>query len=236
MINEFFKNINLPDFLMSEFDKENWYLILTKLKELLESNIDDIKNSNEDTLKAKGKVYIGNNCKIGEYVVIDGPVYIGDNVEIGPHCYIRPGSVILDNCVLGHASEIKNSIMMKGSKIMNHCFLGDSIIGEKARLGGHVETSNRRYDQGLISFSYKDTKLETGLDKLGLILGEGSRLGGGVLTAPGSMIGMNTFVSPSAFVSGYIPPFKYIKLKQDLEIVENTFKGELKHTKMFERT
>ena len=65
MINEFFKNINLPDFLMSEFDKENWYLILTKLKELLESNIDDIKNSNEDTLKAKGKVYIGNNCKIG---------------------------------------------------------------------------------------------------------------------------------------------------------------------------
>lgn len=237
MLHDFFKDILVPDFLKPEFEAEEWYLILDRLRDILDKNIPETKlESNDPTLKVRGKVYIAPNCKIGDYVVIDGPAYIDEGAEIGPHVYIRPGSVIGKNCVVAHASEVKNAVMMDGSKISNHVFLGDSIIGAKARLGGHCDTANRRFDQQPIEFSYKDFKIQTGLVKLGLILGEGSRLGGAVITAPGTMIGLNCFVSTKAFVSGYIPPNKFIKVEFETDMIDNRFAKELEHSPLFERT
>jgi hypothetical protein len=49
------------------------------------------------------------------------------------------------------------------------------------------------------------------------------------------MIGKNTFVSTMACIGGYIEPNKFLKFKTQYEILENNFKGELKHTYLFER-
>mgnify|MGYP000145781122 CR=1 FL=1 len=229
MLNDFFDRIKVPEFLKAEFAKIDWYLVISKLHDILDNNIKNTElNSISDSLKYSGKVYIGKNCKIGDYVVIEGPAYIGDNVEIGPHVEIRPGSVISNNCIVAHAAETKNCIMMEQSRISNHSFLGDSIIGYNSRLGGHSETTNRRFDQNEIYFSYKDRKLKTNLDKLGLILGEESRLGGNVVTAPGTMIGKKTFVSTGINVSGFIPPNKFLKAKIEYEIKDNLFQEYLK--------
>ena len=222
MISDFFNQILVPDFLKTEFENDNWYLVIGNLKKILEEKISESSlNSNEQTLITSGKVYIGKNCKISPYVVIEGPVYIDDEVEIGPHANIRPGSVISKGCSIGHAAEVKNSIMMERSRVANHTFLGDSIIGVEARLGGHTETANRRFDQKPIEFTYNDSKLQTGLDKLGIILGERSRLGGGVMSSPGTMVGKNSLIGTLAFVSGYIPPNKYLKVKHENIIVDN---------------
>ncbi len=226
MWQDLFEEIITVDFLKSYFDKEDWYLITRDLKNLLEENIQDPVESIENGI-IKGLVHIGNNISIGAYVVIEGPVFIGDNVEIGSHAHIRPGSVIGNNCVVGYTAGIKNSLMMDGSKISNHAFIGDSILGPKARVGGHAETGNRRFDQGEIPWSFEEGKVDTGLDKLGAILGEGSRLGGSVITAPGTVVGKNTFVSAGADVYGYIPPNKFVKSKTELEIRENNFSGTL---------
>jgi len=236
MTGDFFDNILVPDFLKEEFFKDNWYLVLTRLKEILDQEIPEtVLGSTGKNLSINGKAYIGKNCVIGENVVIDGPVYIADDVEIGPGAYLRTGSVISKGCSVGHAAEVKNSVMMEGAKVANHVFCGDSIIGAKARLGGHCETANRRFDQSEVEFIYKEQRLFTGMDKLGCILGEGSRLGGGVFTSPGTMIGKGTFVLTMAQVSGYIPPHKFVKPEQNLKITENNFSGDLKASKLFER-
>jgi len=237
MLEDFFSNIQVPEFLNSEFKKDDWYMLIANLRNILKKEISEnsIKSKISDKVVLNGNVFVGENTVIGEFVVIDGPVYIGNNVEIGPGVYIRPGTVICDDVSIGHASEIKNSIMMPGSKLANHVLLADSIIGKKARLAGHCETANRRFDQGEIDFIYKNSKLNTGLDKLGMILGDGSRLGGGVFTFPGTMIGMNTFVSTMACVGGYIEPNKFIKFKGQYETLDNNFKGELKQSYLFER-
>ena len=170
MLDDFFTKFAVPKFLLKEFKKDDWYMVIGNLREILNEQIKENEiQSMGKNLSINGKVYIGKNCTIGENVVIDGPAYIDDEVEIGPGVYIRPGSVIGKTCSIGHGGEVKNAIMMDGSKIANHCFLGDSIIGINARLGGHSETSNRRFDQGEIYFAYKEHKLVTGLDKLGLI-------------------------------------------------------------------
>ena len=236
MLETFFTRVAVPEFLKPEFAKDDWYLVIAKLKGILEKQINQTElRSSGKNLSVNGKVYIGSDCVIGENVVIDGPVYIGEQVEIGPGAYIRPGSVIGDKCSIGHAAEVKNAVMMEGSKVANHCFLGDSIIGANARLGGHCETANRHFVQSPIEFCYEDIKLATGLDKLGMILGENSRLGGGVFTAPGSMIGMKTFVGTMSAISGFIPAGQFVKTDFALKIVPNNFNGELKHTELFER-
>ena len=235
-LQDFFTQIQAPKFIVKYFEQPDWYLLVGKFKEILQHELTKtVSHSKNETLKVYGKIYLGKNCRIGDYVVIEGPAYIGDNVEIGPGAYIRPGSIISNDCVVGHAAEIKNSLLMAGAKTSNHNFVGDSIVGAKARFGGHCETTNRRFDQQPIFISYKNEKLATGLDKYGLILGQEARLGGSVLTAPGTTIGKRTFVSTGLSIGGFIPAGKFVKVKQELLLTDNNFQGELHNrSRLFE--
>lgn len=226
MWDDLFNEIKTFSFIASYFEQDDWYLLTKNLKTIIEENISE-KTTEIDNGKISGNVYIGKNVSIGPFVVIEGPVFIGDNVEIGAHAHIRPGSVIGNNCVVGYTAGIKNSLMMDGAKIANHAFIGDSILGAKARIGGHSETGNRRFDQGEITWSFAKGKVATGLDKLGAIIGEQSRIGGGVVTAPGTVVGKNTFVASGADISGYISPSKFVKVKTDLDIRDNIFRDQL---------
>ena len=162
MIERFFGTILVPEFLKGAFEEDDWYLVIGRLKEYLSEHITSQTEPYEnEKLSISGTVSIGKNCAIGSFVVIDGPVIIGDDVEIGPGAFIRPGSVIGNGCVVGHAAEVKNAIMMDGSKLSNHVFCGDSILGAKARMGGHCESTNRRFDQGEVEFSFEKRKLKT---------------------------------------------------------------------------
>ncbi len=218
--------VEAPDFIKKEFEAEDWYMIVSKLKKLISENIKP-NNPVIDNVIIKGDVFIGVNCIIGSYVVIEGPVYIGNNVEIGSHAHIRAGSIISDNCVVGYTAGTKNSLMMSGAKIANHTFLGDSIMCPRSRLGGHAETANRRFDQGEIAWNFMDGPKSTGLDKLGSIIGEDSRIAGGVMVSPGTVIGKNTFISSGANVSGYIPEGKFVKTNTQIELRDNNFRGTL---------
>lgn len=223
---DLFIEIKTVSFLEDYFRGEKWYLVTRDLKDILNTNINGQNKKVENTI-ITGNVFIGENTIIGPYSVIEGPAYIGDNVEIGANVHIRSGSVVGNGCVVGYGAGVKNSIMMDNSKISNHSFIGDSILGVKSRVGGHSETGNRRFDQGEIFWNFESGKVETGLDKLGLILGEGSRIGGSVITAPGTVIGRNTFVVSGASISGYIPANKFVRTKIELDIRDNNFDKEL---------
>jgi NDP-sugar pyrophosphorylase family protein len=232
----FFNEILVADFLKPYFEKEDWYLLPGKIKDILKENIKETEiNSEIGNLIYHGNVYIGKNCVIGDNVVLDGPVYIGDNVEIATGAYIRAGSYIGNGCAIGHAAEIKAAIIMDKAKVANHCFCGDSIMGSKARMGGHSETANRKFDQTLISLNIDGNVFETNLDKYGAVIGEGSRLGGGVFTSPGTTIGMNTFISTLVQISGYVPSNKFVKMSSIPVIKDNSFSGELNNkSKIYE--
>ena len=88
-ITEFFNDIAVPEFLKPEFKKNDWPLLVGRLKEIIIANIKESSvPSRNKTLITHGLVYIGKNCVFGDYVVIEGPVYIADNVEISSHAFI----------------------------------------------------------------------------------------------------------------------------------------------------
>ncbi len=161
-------------------------------------NLGDIENN----VVIKGAVTIGERTIVrsGSYIV--GPVIIGSNCDIGPNCYIRPSTSIGDNCHIGSAVEVKNSIIMKGSKIPHQNYVGDSVIGEECNLGAGTKIANLRLDKENIFINGKNTKRR----KLGAIIGDRVETGINSCINIGCMIGSNTKIGPGALCSGVIAP------------------------------
>jgi bifunctional UDP-N-acetylglucosamine pyrophosphorylase/glucosamine-1-phosphate N-acetyltransferase len=156
----------------------------------------------EENVVLKGTVSIGKDTIIRSGAYIVGPVIIGEGCEVGPNCYIRPCSAIGDGCHIGAAVEVKNSIIMRGSKLPHHNYVGDSIIGEGCNFGAGTKIANLRLDKGNIQVA----GIDTGRRKLGAIIGDRVETGINASINVGSMIGNNTFVGPGTLVSGVVLP------------------------------
>lgn len=156
----------------------------------------------EDNVFIKGAISIGHNTIVrsGSYIV--GPVIIGRDCDLGPNCYIRPYTSIGDGCHIGAAVEVKNSIIMKNTKIPHHNYVGDSVIGESCNFGSGTKIANLRLDKKDIIVAGVDSKRR----KLGAIIGDGVETGINASINAGSVIGHNTVIGPGAIASGVISP------------------------------
>ncbi len=158
------------------------------------------KGELEENVWIKGKVSIGEGTLIKSGSYIEGPVSIGNNCEIGPNSYIRANTAIGDNCHVGNAVEIKNSIIMDGTKIPHLSYVGDSVIGSRCNLGAGTEIANLRFDDAPV----KAKGVDTGRRKFGAIISDGVKMGVNACIDAGTIIGNNTVIGPGAFASGYI--------------------------------
>jgi UDP-N-acetylglucosamine diphosphorylase/glucosamine-1-phosphate N-acetyltransferase len=156
----------------------------------------------EENVVLKGAVAIGKNTVIKSGVYIVGPVIIGEGCEIGPSCYIRPHTSVGDGCHIGASVEVKNSVIMRGSKIPHQNYIGDSVIGEQCNLGAGTKIANLRLDKKSIQVA----GIDTGRSKLGAIIGDHVETGINACINVGCMIGNNTFIGPGARASGVILP------------------------------
>ena len=156
----------------------------------------------EEHAVIKGAVSIGKNTVVrsGSYIV--GPVAIGQDCDIGPNCYIRPSTSIGDGCHIGSAVEVKNSIIMRGSKLPHHNYVGDSIIGEQCNFGAGTKVANLRLDKQDVWVG----GINTGRRKLGAIVGDRVETGINASINVGSIIGNNTLIGPGTVASGIILP------------------------------
>ena len=156
----------------------------------------------EKNVVLNGFVSVGKGTVIKSGAYIEGPVIIGENCQIGPNCYIRPSTAIGDGCHIGAAVEVKNSIIMKNSKIPHLNYVGDSVIGEDCNLGAGTKIANLRLDKSGISVGGIDTHRR----KLGAIIGDGVETGINVSINVGTIIGEKSFIGPGALAHGVIKP------------------------------
>ena len=151
-------------------------------------------------------IYIGAGSLIEAGALIKGPAIIGDHVEIRQGAYIRGNCIIGDNCVIGHATEIKNSIMLNGSKAAHFAYVGDSILGNNVNLGAGTRLANIYLRNIKIIIMTKEKKYRTDLDKLGAIMGDGTQTGCNCVCNPGTLVGKSSLIFPGVTVAAKTYP------------------------------
>lgn len=151
-----------------------------------------------------GRICIQENVVIAKHVQIEGPCFIGKGSIIRPGAYIRGGCFIGQNCVIGAGSEVKHSILLDGVHLAHHNYVGDSIIGNNVNLSSAVTCANLRLDRAKIKLRFEGQKIETGMNKLGAIIGDDAFLGCHVLCNPGSVIAKKAKILPKTIVSGFV--------------------------------
>ncbi|MFP3871720.1 MAG: bifunctional sugar-1-phosphate nucleotidylyltransferase/acetyltransferase [Candidatus Aenigmatarchaeota archaeon] len=160
----------------------------------------------ENNVHLEGNVHICKNAEVKEGAYIKGPVYIGEDAEIGPNCYIRPSTHIAEGCKVGGASEVKNSIVMEGTQIPHHNYVGDSVIGRNCNFGSGTKVANLRLDDKNIVVVHRDEKIDTGRRKLGVVMGDDVKTGVNSMMNPGTIIWSGCFIGPGALAQSEIGP------------------------------
>ena len=141
---------------------------------------------------------IGKNTVVKPGTCIEGPCIIGNNCRIGPHAYIRGATSIGDDCHIGHCTEIKNSIVMAGTKIPHFNYIGDSIVGSGCNFGAGTKIANLRHDHAAVRVGGKDTRHT----KFGAVIGDNVRFGINCSVNVGSVIGSNATFAPNTYIDG----------------------------------
>jgi bifunctional UDP-N-acetylglucosamine pyrophosphorylase/glucosamine-1-phosphate N-acetyltransferase len=145
----------------------------------------------------------GSVVKAGSY--LEGPVHVGKRCQVGPNAYLRPYSSLGDDVKVGAGCEIKNSIVMKNTRIPHLSYVGDSILGESCSLGAGTITANLRFDEAEIKSKLRGSWVDSGRKKLGAVLGDGAKTGINVSTFPGVKIGRGAWIGPGAIVDHDVP-------------------------------
>lgn len=131
-----------------------------------------------------------------------GPCYIGPRATVRSGAYVREYSWICADAVVGHATEVKHSILLPGAKAPHFNYVGDSILGKDVNLGAGTKLSNLRNDGGEVHLRINGQRIPSGLRKFGAVLGEGCALGCNSVTNPGVVLGCNSVVGPNVTVTG----------------------------------
>ncbi len=156
----------------------------------------------------KDQIRVGKNVKIAATAKVVGPTDIGDNTVIGDFALVR-ASHIGSNCLIGGYSEVTRSYL--GDNVMLHRnYVGDSVLDENVFMGAGAQTANFRFDGKSIASAVNGTKINTGLVKLGTLIGEAAKIGVGAVILPGVKIGAGTYVGPGEVITEDVAEDRFI--------------------------
>lgn len=164
----------------------------------------------------EGKVVLGHGVKLPAHATIIGPAWIGPGTEIRPGAFIRGNVIIGADCVIGNSCEFKNCLLMDGVQVPHFSYVGDSVLGRRAHLGAGVILSNLRLDQKTVTVRTPGGMVDTGLRKLGALLGEGAEVGCNAVLQPGVIMGRRALVMPTVAFAGYLPPATIARIRNPI--------------------
>ena len=150
-------------------------------------------------------VWVHKTAKVFPTAYLGAPCIIGANTEVRHGAFIRGSALVGDNCVVGNSVELKNVILFDNVQTPHYNYVGDSILGYKSHMGAGSITSNVKSDKTNVVVKSDDEKIETGIKKIGAMLGDFVEVGCNSVLNPGTIIGRNSNIYPTSCVRGVIP-------------------------------
>lgn len=188
---DLFEGLTYPWEVFDELDKK----IIALGKSLPKEKYDEISEN----------IWVAKNAKVAPTACLNGPLIIDEEAEIRHCAFIRGTAIVGKGSVVGNSTEIKSSILFNCVQTPHYNYVGNSILSYKSHMGAGSITSNLKSDKSLVSIQTPEGKVDTGLKKLGAILGSHVEIGCNTVMNPGTVIGCNTNVYPVSMVRGYVP-------------------------------
>lgn len=164
----------------------------------------------------EGNIWIAKSAKVAPTAYIVGPAIIGKNAEVRHCAFVRGKAIVGEGAVVGNSTELKNVILFNKVQVPHYNYVGDSILGYKAHMGAGSITSNVKSDKKLVIVKNKEEQIETGLKKIGAMIGDEVEVGCGSILNPGSVIGKHTNIYPLSSVRGVVAENSIYKNKNEI--------------------
>ena len=163
-------------------------------------------------------VWVHKTAKVFPSAYLGAPCIIGPETEVRHCAFIRGSALVGANCVVGNSVELKNVILFDNVQTPHYNYVGDSILGFKSHMGAGSITSNVKSDKTLVVVKNGEEQIETGRKKFGAILGDHVEGGCNSVLNPGTILGRNTSVYPTASVRGAVPPDSIFKAPGNIAV------------------
>lgn len=162
----------------------------------------------EVCIRGDGPLSVADDVEIWPGVTLVRPVWIGRNSKLLPGAFVR-SSWIGEGCVVGHCVEVARSILMGQVAIPHQSIILDSILGFNVNVAGGARFANlplsffkgETKGQGIRIRLPSGDKLDTGLTKLGAILGDDVVTPVNLTVNPGTLVGRRAIIYPRNGVS-----------------------------------
>lgn len=188
---------------------------IEKIPDIISSVIDNLGNDFE---KIGDGVYVFRGITIPSSVKIEGRAVICEGAELRHGAYLRGEVIIGRGAVVGNSCEIKHSILYDRACVPHFNYVGNSILSEGAHLGAGAVISNLKINKSSVKVSLNGEKIDTGLRKMGAVVGAHAEVGCGSVLNPGTLIFPNALIYPLSSVRGTIPEASIYK--RDGEIIK----------------
>ena len=161
--------------------------------------------SPEEYDEVSENVWVHKTAKVFPSAYLGAPCIIGPNTEVRHCAFIRSSALVGADCVVGNSVELKNVILFDHLQTPHYNYVGDSILGYYSHMGAGSITSNVKSDKTLVVIHGQDEEVETGIKKVGAMLGDHVEVGCNSVLNPGTVSGRNSNVYPTSCVRGVIP-------------------------------
>jgi bifunctional UDP-N-acetylglucosamine pyrophosphorylase/glucosamine-1-phosphate N-acetyltransferase len=190
-----------------------WDLLSANERALLKLR-HNLRGTVESGAIVKEPVWLEEDATVRSGSCIEGPVYVGRESVVGPNARIRAYTSIEDNVHVGANCDVKNSIIMRQTKVPHLSYVGDSIVGEECNLGAGTITANLRFDDKTVKITIKGRTVDSKRKKLGAIMGDRVKTGIHTSIMPGVRIGSGSVIGAGALVNSDVGSEERIIVKQ----------------------
>jgi bifunctional UDP-N-acetylglucosamine pyrophosphorylase/glucosamine-1-phosphate N-acetyltransferase len=125
----------------------------------------------------RGSVVVETGATVRERVTVEGPARICAGASVGPNAYVRGATLVGPDARVGHAVEVKNSVLMRDATVGHLSYVGDSVLGRDVNFGAGTTVANLRHDDTDVRTQLKGETISTGRRKFGVVCGDGVKTG-----------------------------------------------------------
>lgn len=160
----------------------------------------------QDFIDTELRIYIGAGTLVEAGATIKNHTIVENSCEIRQGAYLRGFAYIGERSVVGHTTEIKNTIFTQHVEAGHFAYIGDTIIGAYVNLGAGTKISNLEFRSldakqndlfPEISIKEEGETIKTGLSKFGAIIGDGCETGCNSVLCPFVFLGPKCWVMPN---------------------------------------